>query len=64
MSLCFVEVLAATMIGPVVYLTGVYAKWSKQLGWEVYKSNPKDGGSDEKAAITSYPTKMNQKLSN
>lgn len=26
------------------------------------KSNPKDGGSDEKAAITSYPTKMNQKL--
>jgi ATP-binding cassette subfamily B protein len=24
-------VLASTMIGPVVYLTGVYAKWSKQI---------------------------------
>ena len=32
-------VLAATMIGPVVYLTGVYAKWSKSFGchlWTVF----------------------------
>ena len=28
------QVLAATMIGPVVYLTGVYAKWSKLLADE------------------------------
>lgn len=28
-------VLAATMIGPVVYLTGVYAKWSKQVNMSI-----------------------------
>lgn len=28
-------VLAATMIGPVVYLTGVYAKWSKKLNMAI-----------------------------
>ncbi|CAJ1434709.1 unnamed protein product [Effrenium voratum] len=28
-------VLAATMIGPVVYLTGVYAKWSKQVNMRI-----------------------------
>jgi len=28
-------VLAATMIGPVVYLTGVYAKWSKQINMSI-----------------------------
>eukprot|EP00434_Breviolum_minutum_P032605 symbB.v1.2.028838.t1/scaffold3095.1/size63712/1 len=28
-------VLAATMIGPVVYLTGVYAKWSKEINMTI-----------------------------
>ncbi|CAK9095213.1 unnamed protein product [Durusdinium trenchii] len=28
-------VLAATMIGPVVYLTGVYARWSKQVNMSI-----------------------------
>ena len=65
MSVCFVEVLAATMIGPVVYLTGVYAKWSKQLGWEVYKVKSKRWRIRWKGPLSHHtPPKMNQKLPN